>query len=267
MNLAELRDKTRSRLDDLSPAGSSYTTAQIDGALNEGLRLFALLTLCIERTVTIPMQIDTTRYQMLSLLRDWLLPLRARCHVVAGATEGALWDQPLWDSTLFNELFPDAAVTMTPVRPARLRDLTALNPQWRQDRSATIKRYGCVGIDELFVHPAPSATGTSLQLTYAAAAAALSLDTDTPETPDEDHQALVHFAVSTLPFNYGGRELQQGTEDLLRFLAIAEHRAEQVRTRSRTAGYDREPFELQAFDRSILAALMKGKKEKQEKAA
>jgi hypothetical protein len=261
MTLAAIRANIEARLDDAGTP-SSYTDADILAAINEGLRLFALLTLCIERTSILKLQTDTTHYLMLALLSDWLLPLRVRCHVLTSPPPSALWDGPLWDDVLFDELSPNAEITMTPVRPVRLPDLAALNRTWTADRNATVKRYGCVGLDLLYVHPAPAETGTSLQVTYAAAPADLAHDADIPDIPEEDQQALVHYAVSTLPFNYGGRELQQGTADFERFLEIAQHRADVVRSRSRAAGYDRQPFELQAFDRSILAALGKAKKEK-----
>lgn len=263
MTLFEIRQKIEQRLDDAG-APSSYTDADILATVNEGLRLFCLLTLCINRTVVLKLQTDTTHYKMLELLSDWLLPVHARCHVLTSPPSQALWDGPLWDEVLFDEVFPDAEVTMTRVRPATLRDVAALSRNWTADRSATVKRYGCVGVDLLFVHPCPSEVGTSLQVTYAAWPAALSLDTATPEIPEEDHQALVHYAVSTLPFNYGGKELQQSTDDFGRFLDLAEHRANLVRSRSRALSYDRMPFELQNFDRSILAALAAGKKEKRK---
>jgi hypothetical protein len=234
----------------------------VDAALNEGLRLFALMTLCIERTVVLKLQPGDSYYSILEVLPDWLLPLRCRCHVFANGITASLWDAPTWDEKLFDELAPNSDVTMTRVRPARLADVAALNRSWMSDRNATVKRYGCLGLDLLFVHPAPSAIGTSIELTYAAAPAELAIDEDTPEIAEEDHQALVHFAAATLQMNHGGSEVKQFADESLRFLDLVQHRADLVRARFRTAGYDREPFEVKAYDRSILIAMLKEKKQK-----
>jgi hypothetical protein len=244
MTLLSLRTRVQQRVDELATAPTAYTTAQIDAALNEGLRLFALLTLCVERTILVRAQPSQVFYRMLDLISDWLLPLRMRCHVAESLSSLSVWDAPLWDDALFDELFPDSEVTMSPVRPVTLGQLDALNPSWQSAHSPTVLKYGCLGIDQFFIYPSPAGIGTSLEITYAALATRLTAATDVPEIPEAYHQALIHFAVPHLLTDAGGAEFTAAQDDLDKFFDLAKTCGEWVRQRTRTLRYDREPFEL-----------------------
>lgn len=238
MTRAELRLAVTER------TASGYSLAAIENVLNEGLRLFSTLTLAVERRVLLKLQPNTTWYTLLTLLPDFLVPLQVRCYVDTNPAAVAEWDVPLWDAVLFDEAAPDAQTVMTRVRPARLQDLDALSPVWQNERNATVRRYGCLGVDQFFISPAPSAEGTTLELVYAAMAAPITQDFDRPEIPEAHHQALIQFALSTLPLRFGGAEMGDSKAEFQRFLDHAKSCAELVRARSLVRALDRMPFEL-----------------------
>lgn len=259
MNLADLRSRTRKRVDE-SGTPAAYSDAEVDASLNEGLRLFALLSLCVERTSVLKASPDRSFYQLLVLLADFLVPLRVRCHVMTTPPSPSEWDVPLWDSVLFDEAVPDAQITMTKVRPARLADLDALNVSWPTVRNATVQKYGCLGLDLLYIYPAPADTGTSLEITYAAEPMELTVDADVPDIPEAYHQALIHYAVGTLPMKFGGSELAQAADEFTRFLTLAEKCGETVRVRGKALQYDYPPFELKAWMKARAEAMAKKKR-------
>jgi hypothetical protein len=256
MTLLDLRTTVLTRANESGAAG--YTSDQADAVLNEGLRLFALMTLCVERTIVTRLQPDAVWRQLLTLLPDFLVPLRVRCHVLQSGAAVSEWDVPLWDQAEFDELSPAPQTVMTPVRPCRLTDLDALSLAWETDRNATVKRYGCLGVDLFWIHPAPSAAGTSLELVYAAMPTALANASDVPEIPASYHAGLVDYALSALPLKFGGAELGDSAALFARFLEGAKTCGEMVRTRARALQYDRTPFELRLRPRKEPA---KGKKQ------
>ena len=226
MTVAELQARTLARLDD---SGVYYPANEVLWAIEEGQRVFALLTLCLERTASLTLAGGTVFYRMLTQYTDWLLPLRVR---VGGLYGGK-------------------------VAPARLADLDARSLTW-QAEEGTPARYAHLGFDFLALHPHPAGAGTSLDVTYARCPAAMNANS-TLEIPEEYHADLIDYAIPALRAKEGGQEFQSSLKYLERFLEGAQKMGDYVRARNVAAGYDRGPFELKAFDRSKLAAAMKGK--------
>jgi hypothetical protein len=220
-----------------------YSAAQIDSVLNEGLRLFSFLTLCVERTVTVPLSENLPEWQMLDVIADWIAPLRLMCRVVASGRAG-LFDTDGFDEMQFDQ--PGAQTqTVTPVRPATLQELGALDREWKLARDGPVARYGVQGIDYFFIYPAPSrAETTSLIVTYAAEASPMVSAESVPEIPEEFHPALVDYALCTLPMRFGGSELSRMVPRWDMFMQAVQQCASYIRNRNRAHQYDTVPPEL-----------------------
>lgn len=256
MTLAELKARTLARVAEAG-APVAHTAAEVTDALNEGLRLFALLTLCVERRGFLPLDGGVAWYRLFDYFSDWLLPLRVRVETTVSGAALGLWDSELWDAATFDQAATTLAGT-TLVRPARVFELDARNPSWQTDQRNPVERYGTCGAELLFVWPQPAASAIArLWITYAAVPAELVLDGDIPEIPERYHSDLIDFAVCTLALKDGAQELERALPQLAKFLAAAETLAEVVRGRNRANRYDAEPFELKAYDRSRLITAMK----------
>lgn len=218
------------RLDEDSSSPVYYSGGEVLAAINEGQRLFALLTLCLETTGTLALTAATSHYRMLGTFTDWLLPLRVRIQ----GTGGQKLDY------------------------ARLADLDALNPAW-QDEAGAPERYAALGFDFFSIHPRPAGTGTSLEVTYARCPTKMTSTSQTPETPEEHHPALVDYVIPCLRAKEGGQEFLNSLKYLDRFLESADKYAQYIRARNLGQNYDRGPFEMKSFDRSRLIGAMKGK--------
>jgi hypothetical protein len=201
-----------------------YPAAEIDAALNEANRFFVLLTLGLEATQTWNVAPNTTFFRMVSVFSDWIVPLR------------------ITDST------------GAKVRPARLDELTALNPSWIASPGAPT-RYVAVGGDFVGLYGQPSAGGTALSVTYARAPVALVNDGDVPEVPGEYHPKYVDYGIYRCRQVEGGQEFQKSLKYFASFLEGATHYAAYVRARNIGGRYDTVPFELESFDRSKLLGL------------
>jgi hypothetical protein len=199
-----------------------YTYDEIRVALNSVLRLFVLLTLCLETTASLALDsVDGLPfYRLLNTFADWLLPLRIR--IVGGAK----------------------------LKSATLAELAALDSKWTASAGTPI-RYSLTGFDLLGVYQQPT-IATSLSITYARCPALLQLDTDVPEIPDRYHNNLIDGAIPLLRAKEGASEWQKVLPLWNRYLDAATELSEKVRARNREQGYDHEPFELKLFDRSTL---------------
>lgn len=224
MTAAQLMARTLKRLDE-DAGGGFYTPAEALVALNRGQRLFVLLTLCLETTATLPLDAGVVWYRLLDEFGTFLLPLRLRVAGAGGAK----------------------------VRPARLADLDALSATW-QAAEGTPARYACLGFDQFAIYPHPAAGGTSLDVTLAFCPSAMT-EGSTPEIPEEDHPALIDFAIPVLRLKEGGQEFAKSLRYLDRFFEAAAKRAAYVRARSLEQRYDRVPVEWERWDRSRLVAL------------
>ncbi len=229
MQLSTIYGLVSQRLNEGAAAGGpiSFPTLEIVAAINEGNRLFCLLTLGLEKTVAWSVPAATTFFHMLQLTSgglifpDWIVPLRIT--TTAGAK----------------------------VRPGRIDQLWALDSQWVASPGAPY-RYVHVGADLLALYSQPPAPGTILNVTYARCPLPLVLDADVPEIPAEYHPALEKYARYRMRQVDGGEPFKAALPLLADFLDAADKYAGYVRARNIGAGYDKMPFELVSFDRSRL---------------
>jgi hypothetical protein len=217
------------RLNEGSTGYVFYPKPEIIAALNEAERLFILLTLGLETTATWTIPGSTpgpnTFFRMLTVFGDWIAPLRIT--TAAGAK----------------------------VRPARIEDLSCLNPQWMSS-VGPLGRYVALGADLVGVYPQPAAA-TPVQVTYARAPVALANDADVPESPAEYHPKLVDYGIYRMRQGEGAQEFEKALPFFGGFLEGAVHYGNYVRSRNLGSRYDKVPFELEKFDRSQLLKLRK----------
>ncbi len=228
VTLLDLQTRTLERLDEDTSGGGYFSASEVAGALNEGQRMFVLLTLCLESNGTQALDAGVSFYRMLNVFADWLLPLRVRVHGTGGQK----------------------------LDPSRLQDLTALNPAW-ENEAGTPARYSHLGLDLVAIHKRPSASGTSLDWTYARMPAKLRAESDTPEIPEENHLDLIDYAIPLLRAKEGGAAFLGSLAYFDRFLESAMKKAEYVRARNKAQLYDRGPFEMKDFDRSRLVETLR----------
>ena len=188
-----------------------------------GQRLWALITLCIERNVTFTE--STAFLTIASQLSDFIAPLR-----VTSADRR--------------------------VKPATLHELAARDSKWRT-RTGTPRRYAQNGFDLIAFLPHAS---VSLTLTYAAEPAPLTTDLQVPEIPGEQQIHLPDFGIWWLRQKEGGQEAKNAAVYLKRFLDHAEKYSKFVRSRTRGPIYDTPPFDLTHFDRGRLEVKLAAQK-------
>lgn len=288
MQLSAMYTLVSQRLNEGQTGPTFYPVYEVVSGLNEAQRLFALLTLTLEKTASWAVPAATTFSHMLGFFPDWIVPLRIS--TVGGAK----------------------------VRPSRLEDLSSLDSQWISSPGAPY-RYAALGADLLALYQQPVAgyaagtvtvtngstgvggtgtawtaalaggwisiagvtytiaavpggniitlgsayagvnasglaytTGTALIVTYARAPVALVNDTDIPEVPVRFCPNLVDYAIYRLRQGEGAQEFAKALPLLGTFLDAASHHAEYVRARNKGSKYDTQPFELALFDRSDL---------------
>ena len=212
------------RLNEGATGPVAYPIPEIIARLNEAYRFFVLLTLGLETTQPWNVPVSQTFTHMLSVFPDWIAPLRLA--TAAGAK----------------------------VRPARLEVLASLDSAWIAS-PGTPQRYIHLGADFLGVYQQPASAGTVLNVTYVRAPKTLVLDTDVPEVPAEYHPKLVDYGVYGMREAEGAQEFQKSLVFLNSFFDGAQHYAAYVRARNIGSRYDKVPFELEKFDRSLLLKL------------
>ncbi len=131
MTLGAISALVSARLNEAFGAGGPkfYPSVEIVSAVNEGQRLFALLTLCIERTAGFVVAANTTHFHALAQLSDYIATLR----------------------------LSNAAGTK--IRPATFGELWALDTQWPVATGAPV-RYVAAGADLISIYRQP-ATSTA----------------------------------------------------------------------------------------------------------
>lgn len=217
LSLGTMMNLVAERLDD--PGFVYYTQGEVKHALNFGQRLFSLLTLCIERTVSFVTVGGQAFYEIDDQISDFLVPLR----VSHSGTR-------LRNETIHNMDLRDGA--------------------WRT-RVGNPRRYAIEGVAPglLAITPRP-AGASSLTFVYAACPAEMATESDLPEIPTEQHPHLVDFAYWFCRLKEGGAEFAAAGMYLQRFLAATSKYAGFTRARSRAQSYDSIPYDLATFDKS-----------------
>lgn len=229
MQLSDMRTRVSQRLDEGFSGPTFYPTAEITHALNEAQRFMCLLTLCLEVTATwaVPSRSannNSAFFHMLTFFTDWIVPLRI------------------------------STATGSKVRPGRLQELDCLDVQWWNSQGSPI-RYTSSGADLIGLYRQPSAPGTNLGVTYARAPVDMVNDTDVPEIPEPYHARLEEYAIYRLRQGEGAQEFAKVLPLLDSFLTGASKLARYIRARNIGARYDKVPFEIESFDRSLLLKL------------
>ncbi len=227
MTVADMEARIWERLEQ-DPTAPVTPEPDLLHALNQALGTLALLTLCVEKTVTITLSAGVTFYGIRNLVTNYLRPLRL---MSAGAR----------------------------LRPVRIADLDALNSGWQASAGAPT-RYLSLGINLVGVYKQPP-SDVAAQFTYAAAPVALILQTDTPVgVPEEYHESLIKFGLVWIRLREGGLELAKVMPLFAEFIADAAKLGAYVKARSVAAGYDSLPFAMEHFDasRMIKGLLPKG---------
>lgn len=214
MQLAQLQAALWNRLDD---DGTYYPASQVTNALNEGQRFFQLLTQCLEQTVTWT-PIGGPIYHMLSLYPDWLC-----IHSVA--------------------------VNGTPLRPATLAELDALDANWLSASGGTPQRYVTLGFDVLLFYPASLVPVT---LNYHCSPPPLVGATDVPAIPEKYDDALLDYGEYCCRQGEGGQEFLKVLGRFSDFLTEALRAAEFYKGRVLDSRYEKKPIELSDADKSRL---------------
>lgn len=247
---ADIRARVLTRLQ-VSTTDPAWTVPATS-AINEGLRLFAFLTLCLENTREFVLTPGVKFYRMLAEgWTDWLVPLRVRLSNDTAGGVTSEFDNVEGDQGMFNEQGSSGLTrTSAPkLKPATMYQMAALNSSWIT-AEGTPGGYGCLGWDLLFLDRSPTQEGQQLLITYARSSIDLVADGDVPEIPDADHEALILYGTARMRANEGGQELQAANALLKGYLDAAAQRAAQVRARSLAQRYDRQPFELEDWDYS-----------------
>jgi hypothetical protein len=219
MTFADLRNRTLTRLNEDTTTPVYWTAREVGYALNEGQRLYALLTLCLEAIVTFPCSSGSAFYHTLATYSDWLAPLRVQN--AAGRK----------------------------VQPASLDELDALDDTWTTQTIAAT-HYGCLGWDFLYVR----GSGSALTITYARLPVTMVADNDQAEIIDASQPCLIDFAIGRVRAKQGGDEFAKSVPYFKRFLDAAKDGAADSLARSIAGGHDRQPFELTHYPK-LLAAL------------
>jgi hypothetical protein len=231
MNAGEMASRVLERLDEIEPGAAAANAIYYGGpgevldALNEGQRTFALLTLCLQVDSQLALAPSIAFYHARATFDDWLLPLRVT--------------------------LPSCAR----VRPARLEELDALDSSWQAATDTAPKRYAALGFDFLAVYPQLASGSLSLTVTYARSPVKMVSLTDVPEIPAQYHPGLVDYGINRLRMKEGGGEFAKTMVYFERFLDGAQKHGNFIRSRNAGARYDKQPFELERFDRSKLLKL------------
>src|SRR6266536_6164436 len=167
MNVGTIKSRVWQRLDDNVTPGIYYTPTAVLDAINEGQRLWCLLTLALERTVSLTLTGGQAEYTNLRALitaagQSYIVPLR-----MSITSSGAR------------------------IRPSTPHELDALSDSWL-GTVGTPERYVTRGFNYLGVYPQP-AGNTGVQMIVAAEPALLTVDGNTPAIPEEHHPDLVDW--------------------------------------------------------------------------
>ena len=228
MNLGSITTRVTARLNEAASGPVFYPLDEQIAAVNEGERLFCLLSLALETTLPWTVPANTTWTHMLGVFPDWIVPLRL------------------------------STVTGAKVRPSRLEELGALDSGWLNspiNSPGLATRYVALGADLVGLYGQPDYSGLVLNWTYARAPVPLVNPDDVPEIPAEYHPRLIEYGIYRLRQVESGQELEKALTCFNSFLDGAKRYAAYVRSRNLGARYDHVPPEDEFFDRSKLLRL------------
>lgn len=208
-NLGQMRDQLAQMLDD--PQMVYYTPAEMAHALNLSQRLFAFLTLCVERTVSFALTNAQTWYQLSGQISDFIAPLR----ILHSGTR---------------------------LTASTIHDLDARDDSWRST-AGNPTRYCQPGHDLFAITPQPASGVHTLSLTYAAWPAEMTNNGDTPEIPADQQPHLIDSAYYLLRLKEGGQEGAAAVRYFQRFLQHTGKYTNFARAKNRAQHYDVEPLE------------------------
>lgn len=220
MIFSDLKTRTLKRLGEDPDDPVTFTAAEAGNALNEGQRIFAFITLCLESNVTFTPTRGVAFYRLLLSYSDWLVPVR----VVQASGQR--------------------------VSPATVTELALFDSAWTSNTGAA-SHYGCQGYDLFFVR----GTGAPVGITYARLPATMTGDGDSPEIVDAFHATLIDYAVTRCRLKQGGQEFAKTLPQFKRYWDAMSKCAADTMARAIAAENDRLPFELGHFNPAALFAL------------
>jgi hypothetical protein len=204
------------QLDDTNP-GTHWTNAEVKHAINVAQRLFCLITLCHEKTVSFTITAGQAFYEISDQVTDFIAPLRVS----------------------FNGLR---------LRADTIHHLDLRSRTWRITFGDPV-RYAQHGFDLLAVTPQIASGSDVLSFTYAAEPTEMVADLDVPDIEPDQQIHLEKFAFVYCLLKNGGQELKNGMPFLNEFLDAAAKYASFIRARSRAQRYDNMPIDLSTFER------------------
>jgi hypothetical protein len=204
----------------LNDDGTYYAPDRVLRAINVAQNLWCLLTLCVEKTVTLNLAATTTWYSILNdfALTDYLLPLRV----------------------LYNG---------ARIKPATLNQLSCYG-NWRTAPGVP-RYYFQQGLDLFALYPQPRASDPltgALQLTYAAVPPQLVNAYDLPAVSEECQPWIVDGATYIVRLNEGEAEANVTQPYFERFMTNAAKYGQFIRARSKAQNYDQYSFDLASYD-------------------
>lgn len=225
MTRADLTTIVAGKLDeDLSSATRYVDNPVIHRSLYLAETVFATLTLCIEKTVSLTYPVNEPAYDFAAIVTDFIAALRVsqfgkqihRSSVHRFAAEGNSW----------------------------------------MGEPGMPYQYAMIAANIISLRQMPSSPALSqISLAYAAAPGEMANDAATPQIPEEDHDALASGAAAIArQLILGGQMSEGAADDFEFFLKVIDRRAAFVRDRAKSARYDTLPA---GASKQTIAAMLK----------
>lgn len=206
MTLAEIRTQVQ----DILGPGAFYSTAEINSMINRLYRIYAGLTLAIERQGSIVISPAVNSFSPCLNFPGHVVPYRL---AIAGRR----------------------------VRKASLAALEAMAADWFIKQGNDVTHYAVAGGNRIFLYPSPYVSKT-LDFSYAALGSDL-FDASVPEIPVHHHISLAHGAAGVLRLaKEGGQEGEKARPYLKSFLEAVSSQAAEMRKRAQIQGWDTMPL-------------------------
>jgi hypothetical protein len=206
MTQAEIRDLVAKYLDEDRASAQRYVSdTVIDLGIQYSARIYAFLTLAIEKSGNLTVAAGSTFASVLSTFPLWIAPLR---------------------------------ITQNSAHIQRdtLMSFRARKNAWR-NATGIPERYAQIGASAIAFHPPPVSSAVA---TFSVRYAAFPANTD--EIVPEDHQAIADGAAAIVAGLFlGGQTTAGADERLSRYMEAIKLRAEHVRQRSSQNRFDTLP--------------------------